>query len=179
MTGYVETAPEFTGLQAPDLRLHLNVAGIQTPAVIILDVVEQPRPEEPGEGGEGDPGQMLDQDRSAAAAKRVGRQGHPGYDHGQQPAPAPLDEVPIQSVVGPGEVSTWHRDEVRDQRDREYHAAVDGDLEPGVEQERLLAHVQQHGDEDEADGARGRGWPGATAILLLRETRPKVHAART
>jgi len=133
VAGYVETAPEFTRLQASYLRLHLNVAGIQASAVIIFDVVEQPRPEKPGEGSEGDTGQVFEQDRSATAAQRVRRQGDPGYDYRQQPAPAPFDEVPIQSVVGPREVSTWHRDEVCDQRDREYHATVDGHLEPGVE----------------------------------------------
>lgn len=142
VAGYVETAPESTRLQAPRLRVHdLNVAGVQTPAVSGLDVVEQLRPCEPGDGGDDDTGQVSQQDRPTTAAQRVRRQGDPGYDHREQPAPAPLDEVLIQGIVGPGEVSTWHRDEVRDQRDDEYRAAVDRDLEPSVEQQRLLAQV--------------------------------------
>lgn len=135
MAGYVETAPEFTRLQAPRLRLHLNVAGTQTPAVIGLDVIEQFRPGEPGNGGEKDTCQVSQQDRPTTAAQRVRRQGDPGHGYRQQPAPAPLDKVLIQSIVGPGEVSTWHHDEVRDQRDRENRAAVDRHFEPSVKQQ--------------------------------------------
>lgn len=122
---------------------------------------------------------MSQQDRPAAASQRVRRQDDPGHDNGQQPAPAPFDEVLIQGIVGPGEIGAWHRDEVCNQGDSEYRAAVDGHLEPGVEEQRLLAHMQQHGDQDKAYRARCRGRSGAATILLLRTARSKVHPART
>jgi len=107
-------------------------------------------------------------------------QDDPGYNYGQQPAPAPLDEVLIQGIIGSGEIGMRHRDEVCDQRNDEYRATVDGHLEPGVEQQGLLADVQQHGDQDKANRARCCSRPSATAVLLLRVARPEVHsAART
>jgi len=58
MAGYVETTPESTRLQALGLALQLNIAGVQAPAVIGLDVIEQLCPNEPGNGGEYDACQM-------------------------------------------------------------------------------------------------------------------------